>query len=46
MTVQGAREKKLRGVGARVVRDQRNNNFEQRVEARSVSDGGEASTSV
>ena len=41
-----ARDLKMRRMGVRVARDQRNINFERRVEARAVSDGIEASTSV
>ena len=38
------RARKLRRVVSRVARDQRCSSFERRMEARAVSDGGEAST--
>uniref|UniRef100_A0A7N2M329 Methyltransferase type 11 domain-containing protein n=1 Tax=Quercus lobata TaxID=97700 RepID=A0A7N2M329_QUELO len=41
-----ARARKLQRVVARVARDQRRSSFERRVEARVVSNGGEASTNV
>ena len=41
-----ARARKRRRVLARVARDRRSSNFERRVGARAVSDGGEASMSL